>query len=517
MGQGVADGLRVRSVREVTSAIKAVLEGEFPFLWVRGQVTNLSRPGSGHLYFTLKDEEAALNVVWFRGSQRAAPNLPDPLTGEVADPDEGPDAGGGFGAVRVASLAAALRDGQEVLCAGRINVYPPRGQYQLVAEVVQDVGVGRLYAEFERLKRELAARGFFAAERKRPLPYHPARVAVVTAPTGAAVRDFVRIASERGWGASLRIYPALVQGDAAPAQIARALARAGADGWAQCVALIRGGGSLEDLWAFNTLEVAEAVHGSVLPVIAGVGHEVDHTIADMVADVRAATPSHAAQLLWPEREQVAQRIDGLETALRAAWNGACRELERELSGLERALAWLSPLQALRRVDERLTDGARALAAAMERFLARREDAVRAADESLARRFGPEFFALRAVPLDDLDGRVRRAGAALVASADGALERLELRLAGLDPEAPLARGYAMVRSRRTGAFLRSVCDARPGDALDIRVADGAVPAVVAGPDGAAGAGGVSGGPTGARRSAPRRKRAGSGPQQGSLLE
>ena len=180
------------------------------------------------------------------------------------------------------------------MVAGRLTVYAPRGVYQLVAEVVQEVGAGKLWLEFEALKKDLAAKGYFEAARKRPLPHHPTRVAVITAPTGAAIRDFIRIGRERGYGAAVRIYPTLVQGDAAPMGIVRAILRAVADDWAEILVLLRGGGSLEDLWAFNTVEVAKAVFASPLPVLTGVGHEVDVTIADMVADVRAATPSHDA-------------------------------------------------------------------------------------------------------------------------------------------------------------------------------------------------------------------------------
>jgi exodeoxyribonuclease VII large subunit len=277
----------VYTVRELTRAVKEVLEGQFPFLWVKGQVTNLSRPGSGHIYFALRDEDAVLNVVWFRSSQ----SVPSCLKPE------------------------RIAQGMEVVCAGRMAVYPPRGGYQLIAELIQEEGVGRLHLEVEALKKKLAALGYFDPSRKRELPARVSRVAVVTAPTGAAIRDFLCLSRERGVAGAIRIYPARVQGEDAPGDIAAAMDRACRDGWAEVLVLIRGGGSLEDLWAFNTESVARAVHDSTLPVVCGVGHEIDISIADLVADVRASTPSHAAQLIWPERSTLLQAVDDMELAL----------------------------------------------------------------------------------------------------------------------------------------------------------------------------------------------------------
>jgi exodeoxyribonuclease VII large subunit len=325
-------------VRELTGAVKDVLESQFPFVWVRGEVGGVSRPASGHVYFNLKDAQARLSVVWFRRSQRCvAPGGVDPRTGEVLEH----------------GCTTELTEGTTVLVAGRLSVFEPQGAYQLVAELVQEQGAGQLAMQFEAMKARLAGLGYFDPGRKRPLPPHPARVAVVTAPTGAAIRDFLRLAGERGWGSAIRIYPTLAQGEQAPARGAAALDAACADGWAEVVVRIRGGGSLEDLWAFNTEPVAEAVYRSGLPVVCGVGHEVDTSIADLVADVRAATPSHAAQLLWPERGALMQRVDVLEQGLVAAAGGLLERREAALGQMEKALRWLSPAQRLARMEERL--------------------------------------------------------------------------------------------------------------------------------------------------------------------
>ncbi len=454
--------MRIFSVSELTGAVRHVLESEFPFVWVQGQVGNVSRPASGHLYFTLRDERAVLNVVWFKGAQRpVAPGGVDPVTGEVLEDGRGAD----------------LAEGMEILCGGRINVYEPRGTYQLVAELVQEKGVGELALKFEALKRDLAQRGWFDAERKRPLPRHPERVAVVTSPRGAAVRDFLRLAGERGWGARVRIFPAVVQGEAAPASIASAMALAAGDGWAEVVVLVRGGGSLEDLWAFNTEDVARAVFDCPAPVVCGVGHEVDVTIADMVADVRAATPSHAAQLLWPEREGLMQAVDDAALGLESAFSTLLDRRGEALAELERALVWLSPGRRLERLSQAFDREALALVSAGRRLAVSRADAVDRAASGLLKALGPPVLAARAAGVRALSRRLALAGGVWARGREQSLALLETRLDGLDPAAPLQRGYSLVRSRRTGRFLRSVADAAPGDALDIRVIDGQVGARV----------------------------------------
>ena len=455
----------VFEVSELTRAVKDVIESEFPFVWVRGQVTNVSRPGSGHLYFSVRDAEASLAVVWFKGAQGgkvlAGGGRYNPLTGEV---DEN-------------SLADRLADGMEVMVAGRLSVYAPRGVYQLVAEVVQEVGEGRLWLEFEALKKELAAKGYFDPARKRPLPPHPSRVAVVTAPSGAAIRDFIRIGRERGRGAAVRIYPTLVQGEAAPTGIVRAMLRAVADDWAEVLVLIRGGGSLEDLWAFNTAEVAGAIFASPLPVLTGVGHEVDVTIADMVADLRAATPSHAAQVLWPERAQLVQRLDDLEMGLRRSAARLVSAGDRELLGLARALSWLSPERRLTRLEEAFADGKRRLARAGEGWLAGLARRLETSHEQLVRRFGPASLAARGEALERRETSLKSSLKYFLAGRERQMELAAARLAGLDPIGPLARGYSLTTLVRTGKFLRRSADARAGDKLDIMVYAGRIAATV----------------------------------------
>jgi exodeoxyribonuclease VII large subunit len=462
----------ILSVAELTRALKDVLEAEFPFIWVRGQVTNLSRPSSGHLYFTLSDADAALSVVWFKGSQgRGGRTGIDPLTGEVLEPGRG--------------AAAELADGQEVLVAGRVSVYAPRGNYQLIAELVQQSGVSDLALAFEALKRKLADKGLFDEARKMAVPANPARVAVITAPQGAAVRDFLRLAETRGTGAQIRIHPALVQGEAAPAQIAAQLDAVSRQGWAEVVALIRGGGSLEDLWAFNTEVVAEAMARSTIPVVTGVGHEPDVSIADYVADRRFPTPSAVAAGLWPLRADLMQAVDGLEADLRRAFGAAQERRERGVAELSRALAWLSPGKRLERLEQGWLDASHRLVRGGERLVGERRAKTAEALRGLLRAFGPQAVAAREAQAQALAERLGPAVNLCLAGAERRAELLAARLGGLDPEAPLARGYSLVRlvdrKGKAGRLLRSVRDVAPGDRLAVRTGDGEIPAVVAGAD------------------------------------
>lgn len=445
------------SVRELTDALRRKVEGAFPFVWVKGEVTNVSRPSSGHLYFSLKDADALLNCVWFRGQQRPAEKF-DPLTGEVFA--DGPRR----------SMAESLENGQQLLCAGRVSVYAPRGSYQLIVELVQESGLGQLHAAFEKLKVALAAKGFFAAERKRPLPCNPVRVALITAPAGAAVQDFIRLAQDRGAGAEIRLHPVLVQGEGAAPSLVQAIQAAQADGWAQVIVLIRGGGSLEDLWAFNEESVAEAVFTSRIPVLAGIGHEVDISMCDMTADMRAATPSHAAQLLWPSRTTLMQQVDNAECALQDSMDCLLNTQTDRLQAHERALGWLSPLRALSRLEDSFTAKHERLHLAFARFMDARSTRLEHAQARLLAAFGPEKNRHQAEKLEQLHERLNRGMAMLLHERGAQTEQLFLSLEALSPLAPLERGYALVHTT-AGQVVRSVAQSPVGSTLHVRLADG----------------------------------------------
>ncbi|MBD5553233.1 MAG: exodeoxyribonuclease VII large subunit [Desulfovibrio sp.] len=423
----------IYSVSALTEVIRATLAQKLPFVWVRGEITNLSRPASGHIYFSLKDSQSQLQCVWFAGRQRGAGQGFNPLTGEVYD-DATP------------ACADLLKNGLDALCAGGISCYAGRGQYQLMVEYVQPAGAGQLAQAFERLKRKLSKAGYFAQERKRQLPSDPKRVALITSTHGAAIHDFLEIGQSRGTGATIRIYPVQVQGADAGAAIAAAINLANAQAWAQAIVLIRGGGSLEDLWAFNEEQVATAVFQSQLPVLAGIGHEIDFTLADMTADCRAATPTHAAQLLWPARDELWQRQDELELALEQAIRHIMAEKERRLTNLASAIGWLSPAGRLERNADRLT------------HLSERLDReIRQITQACEARFNAVASELRLAERRDLELR------------STALDKLATALAGLNPQAPLRRGYALLAN--AGGLVVSVNQTVPGEEITAQLADG----------------------------------------------
>lgn len=474
----------ILSVRQVTERLRQTVESRFPYVWVQGEVTNLSRPSSGHVYFSLKEDDSLLNCVWFKRQQKD--EAFDPLTGEVWEDGPRP------------SLARTMENGQTLVCAGRLTVYGARGQYQMMVDLAQAAGLGLWHQEFEALKRRLAAEGLFDAARKRPIPREPRKVAVITAPGGAAIRDFIRISSTRGLGSEIRIYPVPVQGEDAPPRIAEALDKAGRDAWAEVVVLIRGGGSVQDLWAFNDERVARAVYRCPIPVLAGIGHEIDHSITDFTADYSAATPSHTAQILWQERHVLAQNIDGLETALQSALSRRLTTLSLNLDHAERALSLLSPAERMRVQGERLDALTRRMRSGLESRLERNSRTVEKLNAALHSR--TSRMDVLSAALERLALRLAGAGEARLQRAEASLERkqaalvplgrmtgmaeektltrLEARLQALDPFEPLHRGYAMACDE-AGNILRSVTQTSPGRRFSVMLSDGRLMGTVTG--------------------------------------
>ncbi len=476
----------ILTVRQLTAKIKQTVETGFPYVWIQGEVTNVSRPASGHVYFALKDENAMLQAVWFRGNQRERETF-DPLTGEIFT--DGPRL----------SLAATLHNGQQIICAGRLSIYEPRGMYQLVVDLAQDSGAGQLHLALEALRRKLDAKGYFNLERKRSIPEQPRKVAVITAPRGAAIRDFLRLAGERGTGSTLRIHPVPVQGDEAPPCIANAIRAENLEGWAEVLVLIRGGGSLQDLWAFNDEQVAEAVYTSAIPVLAGIGHEVDTSIADMVADVRAATPSHAAQLLWPERQRYEQLIDDLETRSTTAVQHRIAAQKQYLNAVGRSLYLLSPQQELAHMAERFFHIFRSLKHAQAQTAVRAESLLSGLEVRLRSHIPGNRLALFQAQLNalilclkqaqmDTEQRQRHsvmlsttqlcaALPLLIERIERRLERCELGLAALNPEAQLTRGFALLLTSDRH-IVRSIQELEPGMHLTVKIHDGEADTMVA---------------------------------------
>ena len=385
------------SVSEVTERVKALLESddELADLRVAGEISNLAKPASGHIYFTLKDDRSQIRCVMWRST--------------------------------VARLRRLPNNGDAVVARGRIGVYERDGIYQLYADSLAEAGVGDLFQEFERLKAMLEAEGLFDPARKRALPSFPRVLGVVTSPTGAAFQDILNVLGRRYPLVEVVLAPTLVQGAEAPPQIARAI-RALNDPMLGCdiILVARGGGSLEELWAFNDEQVVRAIVASRVPVVTGVGHEVDFTLADFAADLRAPTPSAAAEIITPDVEDLRQTVDGLTATLHEAMLERIEVARADLDVARRALRMVSPISQLVRSRERVGELRLRLGA------------------TLASQIGL--------------WQARVAG-------------LQGRLDAVSPEATLARGYAIVQRRRDGAVVRSVNDVTTGDELAVRVTDG----------------------------------------------
>ncbi|HEY8966125.1 MAG TPA: exodeoxyribonuclease VII large subunit [Candidatus Methylacidiphilales bacterium] len=406
------------TVGQITRKIRGLLEQELGEVWVRGEISNLRAPGSGHLYFTLKDEEGLLNAVMFRSAAMRVPVPP--------------------------------RDGMAVLIRGRVTVYEARGQYQIIVEEIRPEGLGTLQERFEALKRKLMAEGLFEAERKRSLPVFPESVGLVTALQGAVIQDFCRILGRRAPGVRIVVRGVRVQGVGAAEEIAEAVGAFSAEGAVDVIVVARGGGSLEDLWAFNEEVVARALAASAIPTISAVGHETDFTIADFVADLRAPTPSAAAELIsrdWEEwRGEVAALRDRLRREVRARI-----EWEREKLGrLRSSPVFREPRRYVERMGQRIDD----LGAGLRRGLR----------HAVAVRRG-EWEALR-------QRHAAAAPAARIARLREAVGHWEARLRALGPEGTLARGYALVLDGE-GRLVRKAGEVRPGQGLKIRFGDGEV--------------------------------------------
>lgn len=426
------------TVTELTRRVKNLLEEAFPEVWVRGEVSNLRIQSSGHAYFTLKDANAQLSAVMFRGD--------------------------------LARAAGALRDGAQISAFGRLGVYEPRGTYQLVVRAALDDGLGRLRREFEALKAKLAAEGLFDSEKKRPLPYPPRCVGFVTSPTGAAIRDFVSVLNRRGWKGRLIVFPAKVQGAGAAAEIAAQIRRAGGLGILDTLVVGRGGGSLEDLWPFNEEAVARAVAACPVPVISAVGHEIDFTLSDFAADKRAETPTAAAELISSLYIEAKDRLELADDELREAAENLLRDKAQALDMLESQLAAQSPAARVRHDRMRMESIESRLRAA---GLARTETARRAVEHcahALATHTPHARLSVARSRTEslarELDTALAHRRATLAMRVDGMEARL--RAAGID--ATLRRGFAVVKDGE-GRVVSRAGEIVPGKSLHLRFADG----------------------------------------------
>jgi exodeoxyribonuclease VII large subunit len=436
---------RVWPVRELVGQVREFVEQEYGDVWVEGEISNFRPAPSGHVYFTLKDADAQLPVVLFRRQAMLLRFRPE--------------------------------DGLHVLVRGRVSVYEQRGQMQLVAETMEPVGAGSLQLAFEQLKERLKAEGLFDTARKQPLPAFPRTVGIVTSPTGAVIRDFLSIVARRHSGLNVLLVPVSVQGDQAAAEIEQAIALlnaapAGDPAHADLIVLARGGGSLEDLAAFNSERVARAIAASRLPVVSAVGHETDFTIADFAADLRAPTPSAAAELITEAQHKIAEHLatqaHRLDRAIRFQILQARQRLSRSAAA-DRAERLLTTL--LHRQAQRLDDLSFGAEAAVTAQLRQRQNGVAALAAAVLRHDPRQALAQARERLAACRTHLQRELERAVQRSVARVGALDARLHSLSPLAVLERGYALVLSA-DGSVVRSTGQLTPGDPLTTRLADGA---------------------------------------------
>lgn len=388
--------IKVFGVGELTRDIKRILEAAHGTVWVEGEISNLARPSSGHLYLTLKDEEAPLKAVLYRGV-----------------------------ALR---LRFDLHDGMKVITKGRLTLYLPRGEYQLQIEELYPKGIGPLELAFRQLKEKLSLRGYFLPARKKKLPRIPRRVALVTSPTGAAVRDMLEILGRRWPVVEVWVCPSRIQGEGAAQEIAQAIARINRVSGIDVIILGRGGGSLEDLWPFNEEIVAHAIYSSRIPVVTGIGHETDLTIADLVADCRALTPSEAAERVVPDQSEVLAWLAGLEETFRRRLERSLELARGRLDELSSRRCFRDPLEPIREAEHRV---------------------------------------------DDLADRLHRRIQQQLDRAGDRLQAQTGRLESLSPLNVLARGYSLTRRLADRLVVRSAEQVQPGDRIVTRLQQGEI--------------------------------------------
>jgi len=438
---------KVYTVSELTTGIRSLLESAFTSVWVQGEISNYRPSHSGHLYFALKDRESQISCVMFKTQSRFLKFRPE--------------------------------DGLEVLVWGRVGVYGARGQYQLILDTMEPRGLGSLMLAYEQLKQKLQAEGLFDPTKKKSLPPFPRCIGLVTSPKGAAIRDMIRIISRRFPPTHILVSPSSVQGDKAPEEIVKALERLETAGDAEVIIIGRGGGSVEDLWAFNDERVVRAVASCAIPIVSAVGHETDFTLTDFAADLRASTPSAAAELVVRDKSDLVDGVRHLNARMKNAMQNQLIQLSRTVSETLKRMP-----DPRRRVEERrlhLDDLTSRLVRSVEKILeVRRQEA-----RLLSERLRPEF--LRNVlqrTLDEcvqLSARLQRSMTMTLGQARNSGENLAKRLDSLSPLAVLARGYSITFREKTGTIVTDAGTVRKGDSLRIRLHKGDISCKVTGTD------------------------------------
>ncbi len=391
---------RIYTVSELTGRIKGVLETEFPPLWLEAEISNFRKPASGHLYFTLKDAHSQISAIMYRSNAQR--------------------------------VSFKLEDGMKVLVQGRVSVYERGGNYQIIATLIEPRGVGALQLAFEQLKQKLLEEGLFDKQYKKPIPMLPARIGVVTSPTGAAIRDILNVINRRFSNIQLLIAPSRVQGDEAPAEIAAAIDELNRLNCVDVILVTRGGGSIEDLWSFNTEIVARSIFNSNIPIISAVGHEIDWTISDYVADLRVPTPSAAAELVVGSKEEFVSRIDNFEKRLTSTMQHYMSMLKNNFLRLSQSRVFIEPQNRIRQYQQQV---------------------------------------------DECELRINQSCKNLNAKKQHQLELLTEKLHAFSPSSAMLRGFSITTKYGEKGSLKSVKDIDPGDRLKTYLTDGELTSTV----------------------------------------
>lgn len=434
---------KIYTVSRLNQEVQKLLESGFGTLWLQGELSNFSRPGSGHFYFTLKDSQSQIRCAMFKGRNRYVDF--DPQSGDA------------------------------VLVRGKLGLYAARGDFQLIVEHMEPAGAGKLQAAFEATKRALDKKGWFSVETKKPLPAMPRSIGIVTSPTGAALRDVLQVLSRRYRQSRIIIYPTLTQGAAAAPAICRALQRANERAETDVILLVRGGGSLEDLWAFNEVSVAQAIHDSRIPIVTGVGHEVDVTISDLVSDLRAPTPSAAAELATPDNSALQRRVAAASRQLLRLHSEMIRQYDSRLKQQVARLHLRHPERVLREKSQRIDELEIRLNRAWKIVLQSATARHTAAAGSLLTHSPDRHLQRLQNHLQALEQRLAAAMNVQQNSAQAKFQLLARALNSVSPLAVLERGYALVK--KGDRLILNTGSVMPGDEISARLSNGEILAVV----------------------------------------
>ena len=435
----------ILSVGELNAEVNLLLNRGFPLLWVEGEISNLVRPSSGHLYFTLKDSKSQIRSAMFRN--------------------------------RNMKLSIKPENGMKVLVRGRVGLYEPRGEYQFIAEHMEDAGVGQLQKQFEVLKQKLSSAGLFDEKYKKELPEYPKRIGIITSPTGAAIRDILNVLKRRSPHTPVLIYPVAVQGAASKTEIETAIRRADMDNKCDLIILARGGGSIEDLWSFNEENVAKAIYNANTPIISGVGHEIDFTIADFVADLRAPTPSAAAELATSDRDQLLTETLQTRLWLEQTINRSIKQKRQDLDWLESRLLLQKPANKIQQQSQRLDELDNRLKSLLVKTLDKKQLQLDSLGSRLQSNLPQRKITEQSQKLLHINARLNQVMKTGLQNRQSTFHIYMAKLDAISPLKTLNRGYSITKDKQSGALITSVTEAKANQAILIKLKDGELNATV----------------------------------------